>query len=543
MSKKSDDSIERIFRQALTQYDTTFKESDWLKMEHLLNEELKRRAAIRSKRIKGTAFTLTGLTGLIIAVYFLAFNDPSRSKMTLNDSVVEMQASDNLSKKGNVQTEIPSEDLLSPSAKDSDGKVNESDKQNSTRSDASEKAQETPRQNRAPQKEITKAQKILRDPLTGESTDKVAPAKGTDSLKPSTFADQQNTRQGAQVSPRQQNLVKDKTDDGKGILPQTAQNVDDQRKISRQDDSKQDDVLPSNADKSFATQDSAYLNNRISDPDAPNTESNKAAAVNTPSDTLNDNVVNSKLREGAILKEDSISREETVLNNKSDSLRTSEVMNEGKQKIKPSSRWSVGVVLAPEFSTTSLSSYSKPGESIGLRIGYQVSNRFNISTGVIRSMKKYIGSGDEYQPRNPAYWQIRTNGVVPEEIDSKCLVYELPLTVQFDVLQREKSRLFVSTAISSYLMKSQAYDYTFSYPNPGADMGWRSQGSESYWFSVGMISAGYERYIHRSLAIGIEPYLKISLSEIGWPNVKLFSTGAYVTLRYRFMIRNNNGID
>jgi hypothetical protein len=70
MSKKSDDSIERIFRQALTQYETTFKESDWLKMEHLLNEDLKRRAAIRSKRIKGTAFTLTGLTGLIIAVYF-----------------------------------------------------------------------------------------------------------------------------------------------------------------------------------------------------------------------------------------------------------------------------------------------------------------------------------------------------------------------------------------------------------------------------------------------------------------------------------------
>jgi hypothetical protein len=46
---------------------------------------------------------------------------------------------------------------------------------------------------------------------------------------------------------------------------------------------------------------------------------------------------------------------------------------------------------------------------------------------------------------------------------------------------------------------------------------------------------GYERYVHRSFAIGIEPYLKISLREIGWPNIKLFSGGAYVTLRYRFM--------
>jgi hypothetical protein len=154
-------------------------------------------------------------------------------------------------------------------------------------------------------------------------------------------------------------------------------------------------------------------------------------------------------------------------------------------------------------------------------------------------MKRYEGSGDSYKPRNPAYWQIRTNGVIPEEIDSKCLVYELPLGVQFDAIQTSKSRLFLATEISSYFMISQAYDYAFESPNPGADMGWRSSRSESYLFSVGMISAGYERYIHRSFAIGIEPYLKVSLSEIGWPNVKLFSTGAYVTLRYKFMSRRN----
>jgi hypothetical protein len=217
---------------------------------------------------------------------------------------------------------------------------------------------------------------------------------------------------------------------------------------------------------------------------------------------------------------------------------------EKKEKVKPVSRFSIAIVLAPEFSTTSLSRYSSPGESIGLRIGYQLSNRFNINTGIIRSNKKYVGDGSDYTPQS-GYWKFRTNGIVPEEIDSKCLVYEFPVGLQFDVIQTQKSRLFASTAISSYFMISQAYDYTFDAPNPGADTGWRSAGSESYWFSVGMMSVGYERYIYRSLvgyeryiyrsfAIGIEPYLKISLSEIGWPNVKLFSTGAYVTLRYRF---------
>ena len=125
--------------------------------------------------------------------------------------------------------------------------------------------------------------------------------------------------------------------------------------------------------------------------------------------------------------------------------------------------------------------------------------------------------------------------MIAEEIDGKCLVYELPVGVQFDAIQTQKSRVFMSATMSSYFMINQEYDYTFESPNPGADTGWKSSGSETYWFSVGMVSAGYERYIRNSLAIGIEPYLKASLSEIGWPNIKLYSAGAYVTLRYRFM--------
>src|SRR5688572_31076995 len=93
MLKKSDDSIERIFRQALTRYeDNTFRASDWLKMEKMLDEEAARKAAARSSRNKGIAFTLLGLTGLIIAVYFLAFKNPSVSIERLNDSSTGTQA-------------------------------------------------------------------------------------------------------------------------------------------------------------------------------------------------------------------------------------------------------------------------------------------------------------------------------------------------------------------------------------------------------------------------------------------------------------------
>ena len=252
---------------------------------------------------------------------------------------------------------------------------------------------------------------------------------------------------------------------------------------------------------------------------------------NTPSSTTS-----TSAEKATVVASDTISNgKKNTLAVRTDSLENAKTLPAEKQKVKPPYRWSIGIILAPEFSTTSLNEYSAPGGSFGVRLGYQVSNRFNIKTGLIRSTKKYEGDGYDYTPRNPLYWKNRTNGVVPEEIDAECLVYELPVGVQFDAIQTQKSRVFLSAALSSYFMISQAYDYTFESPNPGADMGWRSQGSESYWFSVGMLSAGYERYVHRSFAIGIEPYLKFSFDEIGWPNIKLFSGGAYVTLRYRFM--------
>jgi hypothetical protein len=559
MSKKSDDSIERIFRQAITQFDTTFKEGDWLKMEKLLDEEAYRRAAVRSKRIKGTAFTLTGLAGLITLVYFLAIKNPSDSIARLDNLATEGQAAEDLGINGDVKKETPSAGLLSAtSEKDSTETQieNNKTKQGNLSEDPGTDIKATKSQpnsrdgnlnSQVNKPRITRSEGIVSKSARSLKGDLSDQDKFQPSISHSSDDDGITKHDQSSLLPRNDSkeIINKVAPDSNVNLPPS-----DKEPSTGANSSQEGSILTNNADVKNNDQPSIIQQEARKNPMTP---SNAGAGTNPADSTshkLAENVVQGQLNSRAksdakgnsfeTLQEDVARDDKKVLGelaNSDSSKEVSKSFSEAQKKIKSPYHWSVGLVFAPEFSTTQLSHYSTPGESFGLRIGYQL-KRVNINTGLIRSTKKYNDDGTEYSP-NPGYWKNKTNGVVPEKIDSKCLVWEIPLDVQFDVIQAEKSRVFVATGISSYIMQSQSYRYDFEVPNPGAENGWESSGSESYWFSVGTISAGYERYVHRFLSIGIEPYMKISFAEIGWPNIKLFSTGAYVTLRYRFMNREN----
>lgn len=208
-----------------------------------------------------------------------------------------------------------------------------------------------------------------------------------------------------------------------------------------------------------------------------------------------------------------------------------------REKEKPrlqDARWSFVAFYAPDFSTIGRQEYTTPGEAFGLSVHYHFKNRWSASTGIIKSNKKYIGSGTAYQP--PAgYWERRTNGVVPQEVEGECSVIEVPLSIQYNVARFKHSNLLISAGISSYFMRNESYSYSFEYSNPGADNSWVSQNPTRFLLSIANLSVGYERMISPKVTIGIEPYVKIPLADIGWSNVKLFSTGASITFRYKIL--------
>lgn len=208
--------------------------------------------------------------------------------------------------------------------------------------------------------------------------------------------------------------------------------------------------------------------------------------------------------------------------------------NQEKNKSNISGRFSIAAVISPDYSSTEMANFSSPGKSYGLLIGFNVFKRLSISSGLFRSSKLYTGYGSDYQP--PAgYWERRTNGVVPDEINGNCQVWEIPLVIRYDIIQRPKSRVYSALGVTSYLITSERYAYCFNSPNPGAASGWSTEKSTSYPFDVGYFSVGYEHNLTRHLSLGIEPFMKIPFRGMGWSNVNIYSTGAYFTVRYRFL--------
>lgn len=211
------------------------------------------------------------------------------------------------------------------------------------------------------------------------------------------------------------------------------------------------------------------------------------------------------------------------------------------QKHESLSRLSLLLSFAPDYSSTSYKRYTTAGKAFGLMIHYHVRNRWSVAVGAIKSFKKYTGEGEDYQPPK-GYWKYYTNGIIPYSIDGSCSVVEFPVVVQYTMAENNKSRWTASAGASSYLMLSESYRYYFEQPNPGAKEGWDSRSSSRFLFNIANFSVGYERRIFPGLMMGIEPYVKVPLEKIGWSNLKLFSTGASVTLRYTLIRKQTNSI-
>ncbi|GAA4468887.1 hypothetical protein GCM10023189_54980 [Nibrella saemangeumensis] len=197
---------------------------------------------------------------------------------------------------------------------------------------------------------------------------------------------------------------------------------------------------------------------------------------------------------------------------------------------------SIQFLVSPDLTTIGLKDFERPGTNVGMLLQYRLSNRWSVQTGVLRSVKFYQASVEEYEFPGYYHWSV-----MPESVAGRCNMLDVPINIRYDFILRRhpakpeiKSRWFVSSGATSYIMLRETYDYVYANPNDYRIKYRKWDGKTgTYTLSNLNLSLGYENHISRRLSWQVEPFVKVSLKPVGYFKAHLLSTGAFLSVRYR----------
>jgi hypothetical protein len=472
MSKTNNDNIEDFFRKGLSQQESPFMEEDWKKMEKLLNaHDAGRAAAMLSNSAK--VLITSAIVLLLITSTLFVLNNPDRKTPAADKGLSTNQAA------------LGPKALESKDGNPSAALIYPEDKKPQEKNEVSEQT---------------------------KGVEQVS-AEQTSATKPKNNITLQKNGE-VQMAP--------------DLHLKSVVRLSDNKNTLRTDHKNDTHINENSAGLNYA-------DTRLDVTGSERTTSLQGNPTDQERLTARESIITNTGNSDNAISADKIKVDSLITKTDlTEATKTEEKVEKDKPLDKVPSRWSVAMVMAPDYSSTEMRNFTSPGKSYGLLIGFNVTKRFSISSGLFRSSKLYTGYGNDYQPPE-GYWQRKTNGIVPDEINGACEVWEIPLMLQYAVVQREKSRLYGSLGMTSYLITHEKYEYCFNNPNPGAASSWSTNKSTTYPFNVGYMAVGYEHKLTKHLSLGLEPFVKIPFRGMGWSHVNIYSTGAYLTARYRLL--------
>jgi len=172
---------------------------------------------------------------------------------------------------------------------------------------------------------------------------------------------------------------------------------------------------------------------------------------------------------------------------------------------------------------------NKLGYNFGTQVSYNLSKRWSLITGFIYTKKNYSAQAEDFHPPKH-YW---TNYVTLNSLEGDCIMWDIPLNVRYNITTKPSNTWFVTTGLSSYIMRKQAYTYDYMYLGTPTKRDWETSSQENEWFKILNLSAGYERALSKSWSIQAEPFVKIPLSGVGFGSMDMSSYGILLGIKYK----------
>jgi hypothetical protein len=193
-----------------------------------------------------------------------------------------------------------------------------------------------------------------------------------------------------------------------------------------------------------------------------------------------------------------------------------------------------GLAFGPDYTDAGGIANNQLSNNIGLSIGYYLTNKLSVNTGIFYSNKFYWAPG--HGPDNlPPYLSGTTFAYAPriEYVNGSCNMYEIPLTLRYDFAKTsERTKFFVNAGLSSYFMVKQTYIFFFHSSGRALALKTKDDSQSNYWFGVGDLSFGLETDMGKGFSFQAEPFFRIPLKQMGLENLKLNSYGFLISFRY-----------
>jgi hypothetical protein len=186
----------------------------------------------------------------------------------------------------------------------------------------------------------------------------------------------------------------------------------------------------------------------------------------------------------------------------------------------------LGFNAGPQWNQVEGQGYNKTGFNLGLIGGFSFNNKLAVESGIAYSKKYYYSDGQ--------YFHMKKNPGTPTmkviSLEGTSNVIEIPLKVKFDIIDKKKGELFITSGISTYILTKENNQYYALINGSPQNSNVIYKDKKTYLAGGLNLSAGYSIHLKKKTDIRIEPYMQIPFKGTGVGSMRVTTSGLNIGL-------------
>ncbi len=189
----------------------------------------------------------------------------------------------------------------------------------------------------------------------------------------------------------------------------------------------------------------------------------------------------------------------------------------------------LSVLASPDYNGVNNLNNASLGNDFGLLVTIKIAKNWSLSTGGVYAKKLYETGFGNYNPSKNIWDEY-----YPKSVTADCRVLDIPLNINYILVAGKNTTISFGTGISSYIMLREDYRFSYEELDSNTAVAYHVVNENQHWLSVLNFQATFEQRLNSKVSVGLQPYMKLPLSNIGFAGVKLQSLGMAVILNWNF---------